>query len=150
MRGVLSALLLIVLSATAVAQVKNPVKWAFSVKKVSGGVFQIHMNATIEQGWHIYSQSTPEGGPIPTAFTFSKNPLVTVSGKVKEIGKVEKHFEPLFKVDVIQFSDKVEFVQLVKVKKGVKTSVNGLVEYMSCNDKECLPPKEEKFSLSLQ
>lgn len=150
MRVVFIGLLMSVLSIGAGAQVKDPVKWLFSVQKLSDGVFEIHMQATIEQGWHIYSQSTAAGGPIPTAFTFVKNPLVTVSGKPKEIGKVEKHFEPLFKVDVIQFSDKVEFVQLVKVRKGVKTSLNGLVEYMSCNDKECLPPKEEKFALSLQ
>jgi DsbC/DsbD-like thiol-disulfide interchange protein len=151
-RNLVNFLILILLLAPAgiMAQVKNPVKWAYSAKKLSGGKYELHMTATVEKGWHIYSQNTPEGGPIPTAFTFTKNPLVTVEGKVKEVGKLETHFEKLFDVDVKQYSDKVDFVQTVTVKGNVKTNMAGKVEYMLCNDKECLPPKKVDFSIPLQ
>ncbi len=142
--------ILLLAPATIIAQVKNPVKWTYSAKKLSTGKYELHMTAIVEKGWHIYSQNTPDGGPVPTAFTFTKNPLVTLSGPVKETGKLETHFEKLFDVEVKQYSDKVDFVQTVTVKGNVKTNVAGKVEYMLCNDKECLPPKEVNFSIALQ
>lgn len=131
------------------SQVKNPVKWAYSAKKLAAGKYEVRMTATIEKGWHLYSQTTPEGGPVPTSFTFTKNPLVTMAGPVKELGKLETHFEKLFDVNVKQFSDKVDFVQVVTVKGNVKTNVSGKVEYMVCDDKQCLPPATQQFSISL-
>jgi Disulphide bond corrector protein DsbC len=151
-RSLFNLLLLVLLLAPAgiMAQVKNPVKWNYSAKKLSTGKYELHMTATVEKGWHLYSQNTPEGGPVPTSFTFTKNPLVTMDGKVKEVGKLETHFEKLFDVDVKQYSDKVDFVQTVTVKGNVKTNMAGKVEYMLCNDKECLPPKKVDFSIPLQ
>ena len=151
-RSLFQVLVLILLLAPAgiLAQVKNPVKWTYSAKKISTGKYELRMTAIVEKGWHIYSQKTPEGGPVPTEFTFTKNPLVTFSGPVNEVGKLETHFEKLFDVDVKQYSDKVDFVQVVTVKGTVKTNVNGKVEYMLCNDKECLPPKKLDFSIALQ
>jgi thiol:disulfide interchange protein DsbD len=133
------------------AQIQNPVSWTTSYKKINDKTYEIHLTANIDNGWHIYSQNTPEGGPIPTSFTFTKNPLITMEGKAKEIGKLEQHVEPLFdSINVKQFSNKVDFVQLVKLKAPVKTSVNVAVEFMVCNDKQCLPPKTEKFSVALK
>ena len=34
----------------------------------------------------------------------------------------------------------VDFVQTVKLKGNIKTSVAGSVEFMVCNDSRCLPP----------
>lgn len=131
-------------------QIQNPVKWSFSAKKLSAGNYEVHLKAEIQTGWHIYSQTTPEGGPVPTAITFSKNPLITLTGSLKEVGKMEQHREPLFGVDVKQFSSKVDFVQIVKIKNNVLTNAIGTVEYMVCNDKQCLPPKKVEFSISLK
>lgn len=132
------------------AQIQNPVSWTTSSKKINDRTYEVHLTANLNSGWHIYSQHTPEGGPVPTSLTFTKNPLVTVEGKAKEVGKLEQHVEPLFgNIDVKQFSNKVDFVQLVKLKAPVKTSVNVAVEFMVCNDKQCLPPKTEKLSVAL-
>ena len=136
--------------AAGFAQVQNPVNWAFTAKKKTVGVYEIYLTATIGKGWHTYSQTTPGGGPVPTSITFTKNPLIVLDGKTKEVGTLEQHHEPLFGVNVKQFSNKVDFVQLIKVKGNVKTTVAGSVEFMVCNDKECLPPKTEVFSISLK
>jgi DsbC/DsbD-like thiol-disulfide interchange protein len=143
-------LILLLAPAGIMAQIKNPVKWSYTAKKLSNGKYELHMTATLEKGWHIYSQNTPDGGPVPTGFTFTKNPLATLSGPVKEVGKLETHFEKLFDVEVKQYSDKVDFVQAVTVKGTVKTNMAGKVEYILCNDKECLPPKIVDFSIALQ
>lgn len=142
-------LVLMTVPVVAYNQVQKPVKWSYAAKKLSDGKFEIHMTASIEKGWHLYSQTTPEGGPVPTSFTFTKNPLVTLSGNVKEVGKLETHFEKLFDVNVKQYSDKVDFVQVVTVKGNVKTNLSGKVEYMLCDDKQCLPPATQQFSISL-
>jgi hypothetical protein len=142
---------LLLLSNFLFAQIQNPVSWTATSKKINDKTYEVHLTANIDNGWHIYSQTTPEGGPIPTSINFTKNPLLTVEGKAKEVGKLEKHVEPLFgNIDVKQFSNKVDFVQLVKLKAPVKTSVNVAVEFMVCNDKQCLPPKTEKFSIALK
>ena len=98
----------------------------------------------------MYSQTTPDGGPVPTVIQFTKNPLITLVGSAKEIGKLEQRHEALFGVDVKQFSNSVSFVQTIQVKAAVKTAVSGTVEFMVCNDRECLPPATNKFSLSIQ
>lgn len=134
----------------ASAQVQNPVKWNYKLKKVNATTYEVHITATIDKGWHVYSQTTPDGGPLPTTIKFSKNPLVTLVGKAKEVGKLEQRHEELFGVDVKQFSNSVNFIQTIKVKAAVKTALTGSVEFMVCNDRECLPPTTNKFSLPIQ
>ena len=70
--------------------------------------------------------------------------------KVKEVGKLETKFEDVFDVDTKFYNDKVEFVQVVTVKGNAKTNLSGTVEYMTCNDRECLPPKSVPFSIALK
>lgn len=146
-RLLLFALLLV--TTSTFAQIKNPVSWSFSSKKIDATTYEVNLTATLDDDWHIYSQTTPDGGPVATTIEFTKNPLVALQGGAKETGKLEKRFEPLFGVDVKQFSGKVSFVQTVKLKGKVKTTVNGAVEFMTCNDHECLPPAKEKFSIVL-
>lgn len=132
------------------AQIKNPVSWSFSSKKIDAITYEVHLIAKVEGGWHIYSQTTPEGGPVATSITFTKNPLLTLQGQAKEAGKLEQRHEELFGVDVKQFSDKVDFVQTVKLRAAATTSLAGSIEFMVCNDHECLPPAVQKFSIALK
>jgi thiol:disulfide interchange protein DsbD len=132
------------------AQIQNPVAWTATSKKIGDKTYEVRLTANMQKGWHIYSQTTPEGGPIPTQITFTKNPLIIIKGKTKEIGRLQQHNEPLFGVDVKQFSDKVDFVQIVNLKANVKTSVDMSVEFMACNDRQCLPPVTKKFTVALK
>ena len=129
----------------------NPVTWTVSSKKISDKVYEIHMKATMQTGWHLYSQLQPEDAiAIPTAFTFTKNPLVSLEGKIKEVGKVEKFHDPRLKLSANQYSNSVDFVQIVKLKVNTKTTFTGSVEYQTCDDKKCLPPKIVTFSTVIQ
>ena len=139
-------LLLFIVSVNA----QSPVKWSYKAKKIADKHYEIRIEAKLDEGWHIYSQSTPDGGPVPTAISFSKNPLLTLEGGIKEVGKLEEHFEPLFGVKVKQYSDKVEFVQTIKLKAAVKTNIRGHLEFMVCDDEKCLPPAKQTFSIPLK
>ena len=150
MKKIYFAVLLLIAAAQGFSQVKNPVKWEYASKKINESTYEISLIATLDPAWHIYSQTTPDGGPSATVISFTKNPMLQLEGPVKEVGKLEQKNEPLFGVDVKQFSNKVSFVQTVKLKAKAKTAITGTIEFMTCNNRECLPPKEEKFSVSLK
>ena len=150
MKKIYFAAILLTIAGHAFSQVKDPVKWAYTSKKIDESTFEVSLTATVDPTWHIYSQSTPEGGPSATVIAFTKNPLIQLEGEVKEVGKLEQRHEELFGVEVKQFSNKVIFVQTVKRKAKAKTAITGTIEFMTCNNRECLPPKTEKFSVVLQ
>lgn len=129
---------------------QNPVSWAFTSKKISDKVYELHLTATIQPGWHLYSQKQPEDAIAqPTSFTFNNNPLLNFDGTVKELGKVEKYTDKVLDVSAYQYSNKVKFVQVVKLKGKVKTAVTGKLEFQTCDDKKCLPPKTIPFTIAL-
>ena len=137
--------------AIASAQNINPVSWTFTSKKLGDKEYEIQMLATIQQGWHLYSQSQPEDAIAqPTSFQFNKNPLLDMNGKVKELGKLEKFKDKTLDVSANQYSNKVLFVQKIKVKGKAKTNVTGKLEFQTCNDEKCLPPKSVNFSIALK
>jgi hypothetical protein len=148
MRQFITFVVLLVVSFSSFSQVKDPVKWTASSRKKPGG-YEVVLTATMPKPWHIYSQKTGEGGPVATNFKFAKNPLVTLNGEVKEVGVLKENYDKLFDTKVKYFGDKVDFVQAVSVKGNVKTNVNVTVEYMTCDDSQCLPPTKKTFNVSL-
>ncbi|MFM2139627.1 MAG: hypothetical protein RJA57_1934 [Bacteroidota bacterium] len=109
------------------------------------------MTATIQDRWHLYSQTQPEDAiAIPTNFTFRSNPLLTLDGKVSESGKLEKYHDKTLDVSANQYSKIVTFTQKLKLKGNAKTSLTGSVEYQTCDDEKCLPPKTVNFTVALK
>lgn len=144
-------LIALLLTATLISQAQlNPVTWSFTAVKVSDKVYEIHLKATIQNKWHLYSQTQPADAVInPTEFVINANPLFKLEGKVKEIGKLEVFKDAALKVSANQYSNTVDFVQKVKLNTNVKTNFAGSVEYQTCDDKRCLPPKKVNFSVAL-
>ncbi len=129
----------------------NPVTWSFSATKVADKTYEVHMKATIQNGWHLYSQQQPDDAiAIPTAFTIRTNPLFKPDGKIKEVGKLEVMKDAALGVSANQYSNSVDFVQKIKLKASAKTSFSGSVEYQTCDDKKCLPPKTVNFSVAIK
>ena len=150
MRSFVSIFALFLFSAAAFAQSKlNPVSWSFSAKKTGNKTYEVHFTATLSNHYHMYAQKLDADGPVPTSFTFAKNPLLTLQGPVKEIGKKVTVFEKVWGGKVSYYDDKVDFVQIVKSKVAVPASLKGSVEYMVCDDKQCLPPKTVEFDIKL-
>ena len=146
------ALLLLVLNLSLDGQSQlNPVSWSFSSRKIADKTFEVHLTATMQPGWHLYSQVQPEDAiAIPTDFKLNNNPLLSLVGNIKEIGKMEKFHDPRLEVSANQYAGKVDFIQVVKLKANVKTNLTGSVEYQTCDDKKCLPPKTVQFSVAVK
>ena len=144
------ALSLLVLGMS-VSKAQNPVNWSFSAKKIDDKTYEVYMTASIQPGWHLYSQDQPEDAiAIPTGFTIKNNPLLKLDGKIRELGKLEKFHDKKLDVSANQYSTKVDFVQVVKLKASAKTNLSGSVEYQTCNDEKCLPPKTVNFNIAIK
>ena len=148
MKRALLALTLSFISLLSLGQSTKQVKWTFTTKKIADKTYEVHMTANINGNWHMYAQNAGEG-PVSTSFNFTKNPLLQVDGKVKEVGKMKKVFEETFNSEVRFYEKSVNFIQVVKVKGNAKTNLTGKVEFMVCDDKLCLPPGEVEFSVSI-
>ncbi len=128
------------------AQIERPVKWAFSTKPGDNGQVMVQFTATIDAGWHLYSQFIEEGGPIPTTFTFEDAQGYTRVGKVKELGDLHKAYDETFEMELSYFDKKVTFSQAVTLQ-GESAVVSGYLEFMVCDDEKCLPPEAVDFSI---
>ena len=133
------------------AQMLKPVLWSFTSKKIGDKIYELHLTATIQNGWHLYSQTQPADAIAnPTEIVFNRNPLVKLDGKAKESGKMELYKDTKLGISANQYKDKVDFVQKIKVKTNVKTNMVGSVEFQTCDDKKCLPPAKVDFSIALK
>ena len=150
MKKIVALLAVVCIALSAAAQIQDPVDWSYSVKKLSADTYTFTATANIEGDWHIYSQTTGKGGPVPTKINFNKNPLVTIVGATKEVGKVKQVYDDLFKTTVRYIGETATYTQTLKVRGGVKTNISGFVAYMVCDDRQCLPPSKKTFDLKLQ
>jgi len=130
---------------------QSPVSWSFNSKKISEKTYEVHLVANIQSGWHLYSQDQPSDAiAIPTSVSINNNPLLKLDGKVREVGNMEKFTDKNLGISAHQYSNKVDFVQVVKVKSNARTNVSGSVEFQTCDDKKCLPPKTVNFDIALK
>ncbi len=146
MKKLIVLLNLILLSLLSNAQIEEPVHWSFTYKRVSDKEADLLLKADIDKGWHVYSQFIEEGGPIPTSFKFTPSSDYALVGKVSESPKAVSAFDKNFDMQIAWHEKEVIFKQRIKLKK-LTTTVRGVLEYMVCNDKKCLPPTEVEFSI---
>ena len=130
------------------AQVVDPVKWETKTEKISDTEYDLISTATIDAGWHLYSQVVPEGGPIATNFSYQTNEDFKLIGKTSE---EDGHTvdDPVFEMKIKFFENKAEFRQRIKIVNKELSIVEGEVEFMVCDDEKCLPPTyiDLKFTL---
>jgi thiol:disulfide interchange protein DsbD len=141
MRKALFILNVLLLPLMGTAQILEPVKWETSVEKLSDTEYQLITTATIESGWHLYSQTVPENGPIATTFTYDDsegNFKITGNTTEDEGHTVE---DPVFGMKIKFFEASAIFKQKIELSKDIST-VDAIVEFMVCDDTKCLPPTE--------
>ena len=133
---------------TSNAQILTPVTWSYAAKKTSPTEAVVFIKATIEDGWHVYSQFIKEGGPVKTTITFPASKTYTMVGKTIEPKPIIR-MEKVFNMEVGFFEHSVIFQQKVKLK-AKQAVVKGSLEYMTCNDEKCLPPDVVEFSIPIK
>jgi hypothetical protein len=139
------------LLVSTMGQAQKPVSWSFVTKKIADKVYEIHLKASIEDGWHLYAQKQPDNFiGTPTSITFIKHPLLVFSGKPIEVGQLEKKKEPTLDIESWEYKGGVDFVQRVSLKNNVKANVTGTIAFQVCTDEKCLQPATVNFSVTLE
>lgn len=138
--------MLALLPFTLFAQILEPVKWKIE-NQIIGDEAQITYTATIDEGWHLYDQNLPANGPISTRFIIENAENVEINNLVTcEQTPIEKK-EELFNMILRWYEKTVVFKQKIKITSKDYYAINGYVEFMACDNANCLPPTKIPFSI---
>ena len=141
--------------AAQAGSVPDPVRWSLAPPKgagvPAGAVVNVRLAADIQPGWHVYSTSQPEGGPIATEISLPPGQPFTFARPIRA-PKPYAILDPNFDMRVELYTEKAEFTLPIKVGAGTSAGAHMLaveVRYQSCNDTICLPPRAAKLTLAL-
>nr|WP_297307240.1 thioredoxin family protein [uncultured Flavobacterium sp.] len=134
MKKLLSLLLLVFAVFSATAQIQDPVKWKSKIEKISETEYKITLDGAIEDQWHMYSQFTPDGGPLPTELLYNNaEGNYTYNPKAEE-SKYQKQFNDIFEVDEYFWSDNVQLTHILNVTNPDLEFVELHLTYQTCID----------------
>ncbi len=151
------ALFLLTLMLTSGLLAQEAAKWsakpaAATVK--AGSTVDVKVTAAVIDGWHIYSTTPQEEGPVPTEIEFAEDAPFSRSGKIRQPKPIVK-FDENFGINTEYYDKDVTFTVTAKVKAGAKVGKQKVVvevSFMACNDRMCLPPKtvEVPFDVTIE
>ena len=158
-RLTLVAALLALFALPALAYAQDPIHWQLSRPTKAnvdpGKEFDVVIHAEIELGWHLYSLTLPEvpNSPQATTIRLAEGQPFTLStgfSAPEPTRAMDSNFTPPIVSEF--YEDKATFGVRVKVDPGTKTGrylVKFEASYTTCNDRMCLPPRVDEFSLSV-
>jgi thiol:disulfide interchange protein DsbD len=131
----------------------DPVHWSLTsdtAKAPPGSTVTLRLTAKLDEGWHVYSLTTPPGGPIPTTAALAENPAIekTTLYQPKPVRKLD----PNFGIDTETFGEDAVFWVTASIKKDAPegpVEMEAQVRYQSCNDRLCLPPRKKTAGFTL-
>jgi|TARA_B110000263_G_scaffold244304_1_gene252142 thiol:disulfide interchange protein len=129
----------------ASAQILDPVSWDFTQDKLSDHEIELKFKASIEDHWHVYSQYINDDGPIPTSFVFFESNDFELVGSTNEGESIEE-FDPNFDMVLKYFESEEIFSQKVKVLTKNAFTINGEINFMACDEAQCIFPMPVPFS----
>ena len=148
MRKITSILFLFVVLLGGLWAQETPVTWNFKTVKVNDSVAELQFQASIQENWHLYSQSHNNGMEMPIEFSF------TAANNYKRIGKVTEpkpivHYDPMFNDTSKYFVNSVTFKQKVKILQNTPFEIKGRISGQACIDGRCVA-LDKKFSFDIQ
>ena len=148
MKNITAVISFFFVTVVSFSQIYDPVEWSFSYEKNKDNNYDLVFTATIEEKSHLYSMRLPDGGPIPTSFTFEKSDDYELLGETREMNEGEVVFDQAFEMEIKYFSGEAEFRQTVSSSLD-NFSVKGYVTYMACDDERCSPPQDKEFNITV-
>lgn len=132
---------------------EDPVQWSLTpvasqAKTAPGGKAYFDLNAAIEPGWHLYSPTTPPGGPIITKIKVEDSPALAAY-QIFRPPPIRK-LDPNFNIDTETYANAATFlVEVTAGSTGGDSSLIADVRYQACNDVKCLPPVKKSVAGTL-
>lgn len=127
-------LLFLVSIVTVQAQIVNPAKWKSKIEKKSETEYVITLDGVVEGNWHMYSQFTADGGPLPAELLFNNEEgNYLIAGKAKE-SATKTAYNDVFEVDETYFDGPVKLVQVVTVTNKDLKNIQLELAYQVCDE----------------
>ncbi len=139
--------LLIPLSAVTAASAQN-VSWKSSTEDNGGGKYRIILEATIPSSYHMYDMGPYEDGPNATTIEFTAGEGAKLIGGVEQLSTPHVAFDDTFRMNIGTFEGKALFAQNVELTAAGAT-VTAQVEWMICDDSNCMPPDDTEITIVL-
>lgn len=144
----------------ATVQTPVPVRWSLAALPApmhDGDTASVRVDASIEDGWHIYSVTQPAGGPIATRITVPVGQPFVAAGDPRPTVQPEIAFDDAFKMKVQLHEKAVGFTVPVRATAAAapstaetaartSDSVHVNVRYQVCNQSLCLPPQTARLA----
>ncbi|MBQ3656914.1 MAG: hypothetical protein II956_08745 [Bacteroidales bacterium] len=131
------------------AQKQDNVSWNFSSKNLSNGSVELVFNATINEGFRMYSPYNPAGASMPLSIILDENQAFTTDGKIIETDTPQEHYEEIFDVTEKFFRGKAEFKIVIKPVKNEPFTVTGKIKGQACDDNFMCTMVKKDFSIDV-
>lgn len=149
MKRIYSTLLCIIAFVASVsAQMLEPVKWTTSLSMTTETEGVMTFEAAIDDGWHLYALSLPDGGPNPTQIEFEKTEGVELIGDMTPSRPAIEDVDKVFMLKLGWWDSDVSFSQKFKVIGEGGYDIAGVIRFQGCNDQTCIAPTDESFEFS--
>lgn len=129
------------------AEVKHPVQWSFELNQINDAMLDVVFTAQIEEPWYLYDINLPEGGPVSTAVHYDQLENCSLEGALRNVSKAQAYYEAVFEMDLRKHSKTAVFAQKIRINDPTAYVIEGYVEFMACNNENCLPPEQVEFKL---
>jgi thiol:disulfide interchange protein len=152
-KSIVTKLLLLALALPLFGQRLDPIHWSMTVepaRAAPGAHVLARVAAKIDPSWHLYSPTTPKGGPIPTTLALAPNPAVD-SVTIFE-PKPGRRLDPNFGLETETYENEAVFLFDIQLKKDAAPGpleLSAYVRYQTCNDRMCLPPVNRTAAASI-
>ncbi|MEY4963297.1 MAG: hypothetical protein RLZZ323_616 [Bacteroidota bacterium] len=134
MKKIIVLVVMVLAFAKGNAQMLNPVKWTTQIEKKSNGNYVLSFNGIIDNGWHLYSQFTAEGGSLPLEVLFkNQKGNFELIGKTKE-SKTKTAYNDIFEVNETFFEKKAQLTQEIHLINSKLTKVEASLNYQVCKE----------------
>ena len=147
-----SILPLLALISTPLWAQLDPVQFALELEPASpppGGKVVAKLTATMDEGWHLYAATTPQGKPIALELEVAESPVVA-SWEAFQPAPV-RQYDPLFQLESQWYEhEAVMWIELqIAESASGETPVELKLRYSACDPKRCLPPKRKTVTATL-
>jgi thiol:disulfide interchange protein DsbD len=113
----------------------------------------LYITAYVADGWHTYSLTQKEGGPVTSEIALPESKQYKLIGPLRPTPPPHIIREETWgKLDIESHEGEVTWFVPIELAQGVKpedVKIEGSVLAQACNASSCLPPKTFKFTATL-
>lgn len=140
----------ILLSVSALQAQEQHAHWRTEVSQLDKNLYRVSVTAVMDSTWHIYDTLRTEFGPNATIVEFS----IAEAKRAEKVGEMTisaepyRYYDDIFMMEIGYFEDSVTFSQDIRLKKK-DAVVNVYVEWMACDENNCLPLADQEFTVGI-